>query len=64
MIVLYAFVVYFSIGLAAAVAFVTVGATQVTHCSLTTGARILILPGSTVFWPYVLRRWLKSRGLP
>lgn len=60
MIVFYALAVYFSIGLVAAVAFVTVGAAQVTHSSLTTGARILILPGATLFWPYILGRWLKS----
>jgi hypothetical protein len=26
------------------------------------GARILLLPGSVLLWPLVLRRWLKSRS--
>jgi hypothetical protein len=64
MIVLYAIAVYVAIGLVSAVAFVTVGVTQVTHCSVTMGARILLLPGATVFWPYILARWLKSYRTP
>jgi len=60
MIVLYAFALYLAIGLVVAIAFVTIGATQVMHASFTVGARILLLPGATVFWPYVLGRWLKS----
>ena len=60
MIILYAFALYFAIGVVVAIAFVTVGATQVTHASFTAGARIVLLPGATVFWPYVLGRWLKS----
>jgi len=60
MIVLYAIALYLAIGLIAALAFVSVGVTQVTPYSLTLGARILLLPGATVFWPYILARWLKS----
>jgi hypothetical protein len=26
------------------------------------GARIVLLPGSVLLWPLVLRRWLKSRS--
>jgi hypothetical protein len=60
MIVLYAVALYVAIGFILAVAFVTVGVTQVTHCSMTVGARILLLPGATLLWPFILRRWLKS----
>jgi hypothetical protein len=28
----------------------------------TLGARLLIIPGATALWPYVLMRWLRSRG--
>jgi hypothetical protein len=61
---LYAFAFYVAIGLVVAIAFVTIGATRVTHSSLTVGARILLLPGATIFWPYVLARWLKSYRTP
>ena len=60
MIVLYVIAAYIAIGFIFAVAFVTFGATQVTHSSFTLGARILLLPGATLLWPYVLARWLKS----
>jgi hypothetical protein len=29
---------------------------------VTTGARILFLPGAAALWPYVLVRWLNSLG--
>ena len=45
MIILYAFALYFAIGVVVAIAFVTIGATQVTHASFTAGARIVLLPG-------------------
>ena len=51
---------YLAIGFAVALAFVTVGASQVTHSSFTPGARLLLLPASTLLWPYVLLRWLKA----
>jgi hypothetical protein len=60
MIVLYAVALYIAIGFISAVAFVTVGVTQVMHCSMTVGARILLLPGATLLWPLVLLRWSKS----
>ncbi len=63
MIALYALAVYAAIGLISALAFVTIGATQMTHQSLTAGARILLLPAATLLWPYILGRWLKSRGI-
>jgi hypothetical protein len=53
---------YVVVGIAAALAFVTVGIVQVQPMSVTVGARILLLPGAFVLWPLVLARWLKSRG--
>jgi hypothetical protein len=64
MIPLYALAVYVAIGFIAAVAFVSMGAQRVTHSSLSIGARILLLPAATVFWPYVVSRWLKARHHP
>ena len=64
MIALYALAFYIAIGLVVAVAFVSIGAQQVTHSSLTMGARILLLPAATVLWPYVLSRWLKACRQP
>jgi hypothetical protein len=58
---LYAFGLYALLGIVTAVAFVTVGVTQVLPYSMTIGARILLLPGAAALWPYVLMRWLKSR---
>jgi len=64
MTVICALATYLAIGFLAALAFVSVGAAQVTHSSLTWGARILILPAATVLWPYVLFRWLKASHHP
>jgi hypothetical protein len=61
MILLYGLGIYFLLGLISAIAFVTFGVTQVLPYSMTLGARLLVLPGATVLWPYVLTRWLKSR---
>lgn len=63
MVLLYGLALYVAIGLVTAVAFVAAGVTQVTQMSATVGARILLLPGATILWPYVLGRWLKSRRL-
>ena len=63
MILLDALALYAVVGLAIALAFVAVGVPQVlppgTGVSL--GARILLLPGATALWPYVLARWIKAR---
>ena len=52
------------VALVAAVAFVTLGVTTVTHVSMTLGARILLLPGATIFWPLIIARWRKARLNP
>jgi hypothetical protein len=64
MILLYALALYALVGIVTAVAFVTIGITQVLphSASVSAGARLLILPGAAVLWPYVLTRWLRSRN--
>jgi hypothetical protein len=62
MFLVYLLAAYVAVGIAAALAFVTVGIVQVQPMSVTVGARILLLPGAFVLWPLVLARWLKSRG--
>jgi hypothetical protein len=52
---------YAAIGLVAALAFVAFGVTRVQPARMSLGARILILPGAAVLWPYVLTRWLKVK---
>ena len=62
MFLIYLLAAYVVVGIAAALAFVTVGIVQVQPMSVTVGARLLLLPGAFVLWPLVLARWLKSRG--
>jgi hypothetical protein len=64
MILLYAVAVYLVVGLATAVAFVSVGIGQVLPHGMgaSLGARLLIIPGAAALWPYVLLRWLQARG--
>ena len=62
MFLIYLLAAYVVVGIAAALAFVTIGIVQVQPMSVTVGARLLLLPGAFVLWPLVLARWLKSRG--
>ncbi len=57
-------VLYVTVGLVIGLAFVIYGVGRVQPGTVTVGARILLLPGATALWPFVLRRWLKSRGAP
>lgn len=53
--------VYLTLGLVFAVPFVIKGINKIdegAHGS-TWGFRILIIPGTIVFWPLLLRRWLR-----
>jgi hypothetical protein len=61
MTILWVLAAYLAIGFMTALAFVSIGAQQVTHSSFTLGARLLLLPGATALWPYVLVRWAKAR---
>jgi hypothetical protein len=53
---------YAAIGVVTAVAFVSCGVTRAlpTPTTVSLGARLLLLPGSVLLWPYILRRWLGS----
>jgi hypothetical protein len=63
MVLIYLLVAYVAIGTAVALAFVTVGVTQVQPLPVTIGARILLLAGAFALWPLVAARWHKSRGV-
>jgi hypothetical protein len=56
--------VYVMVGAVTAVAFVTVGLARVLPAGtpVTVGARVLLLPGAAILWPYVLLRWVKARA--
>ena len=58
-----ALALYIAAGIVIGFAFVLFGATRVfPHpVGVSTGARILLLPGAVLLWPLVLRCWLKSR---
>jgi hypothetical protein len=62
MVLLYLLAAYGAVGIAVALAFVTIGVTRVQPMPVTVGARILLLPGAFVLWPVVAVRWLRSRG--
>jgi hypothetical protein len=58
-----AVVLYATVGVVTALAFVSFGIGQVLQPPLpaTLGARILLLPGSFALWPYILIRWHRAR---
>lgn len=48
-------------GAATALAFVTFGIARVLPGTpVTPGARVLLVPGAALLWPYVLLRWVKA----
>ena len=53
---------YAVVGAAIALAFVTIGIARVLPAgtSVTIGARVLLLPGAAILWPYVLWRWIRA----
>ena len=57
---LYALTFYAAVGVATAFAFALFGVTRVQPADMSLGARILILPGAAVLWPYVLLRWIRA----
>ena len=60
---IYGLACYAVVGLIIAVAFVCFGVTRVLpeRATVSTGARLLLLPGAAALWPYVLVRWLLGR---
>jgi hypothetical protein len=56
---LYLFLAYAGVGIIIAAGFALGGVSRVLPgTSMTIGARLLIVPGAIVLWPYVLRRWI------
>jgi hypothetical protein len=63
----YAFYLYFGLGLLFAIAFATAGVKRLDANANGSGVafRLLILPGSAAFWPLLLRRWIRGdRDVP
>ena len=56
--------IYAIAGVVTAIAFVSVGLSQVLHPPMpaTLGARLLFIPGAVALWPYILMRWRKARA--
>lgn len=57
---------YATMGLAFALAFVTVGAGRIdpTARTGTWGFRVLIMPGAAALWPLLLARWCAAGATP
>jgi hypothetical protein len=51
---------YVAVGAVFAIAFVVFGVTKVQPAPVTSGARLLLLPGAVALWPLLLPRWLKA----
>jgi hypothetical protein len=57
---------YTALGLVFAIAFAArgVGAIDPAARGATGGFRVLIVPGATALWPFLLRRWLRGQPEP
>lgn len=55
---------YVLVGAVTALAFVTFGIARVLPAGtpVSLGARVLLMPGAALLWPYVLLRWVKAGG--
>jgi len=50
---------YLGAGALVALPFAAVGAANlVGHAPVSLSARLLLIPGATLFWPLILKRWL------
>lgn len=65
-VILYGLALYAVAGVVTALAFVSVGISQVLRPPMpaTLGARIMLLPGTFALWPYILIRWRRARSRP
>jgi hypothetical protein len=54
--------IYLAAGLVFAIPFVTKGVTQIDEGAAGSkwGFRVIIIPGVMVFWPLLLRKWMKA----
>jgi hypothetical protein len=61
-IILLTVVVYLAAGLVFAIPFVVKGVTKIDKgaAGSSWGFRLIILPGTIVFWPWLLKKWLKT----
>lgn len=53
---------YLAGGFVFAIAFITKGVTKIDEGAhgATWGFRIIIIPGTIVFWPFLLKRWINA----
>jgi len=53
---------YAAVGAVTALCFVTAGISRVLPAGtpVTVGARVLLIPGAALLWPYVLARWIRA----
>jgi membrane protein implicated in regulation of membrane protease activity len=58
--------IYLGGGLLFALAFATFGASRIDPAArgATIGFRVLVVPGAALFWPLLLRRWLRREPPP
>ncbi len=58
--------IYLVVGILFGIAFVTRGVQAIDHAAEGTGwgFRLIILPGVAVFWPWLLRRWIRGAQPP
>ena len=63
-VILYGLALYAVAGVVTALAFASVGISQVLRPPMpaTLGARIMLLPGTFALWPYILIRWRRARS--
>ncbi|MEO0470139.1 MAG: hypothetical protein AAF206_11000 [Bacteroidota bacterium] len=57
------FLMYLGIGLLFAILFAFTGVRKIDEGATESGwgFKLLIIPGSIAFWPYLLRKWLQNR---
>lgn len=57
--ILWAVGLYLAAGVLVALPFAAIGAPHlVGRAPVSLGARLLLIPGAILFWPFILRRWL------
>jgi hypothetical protein len=64
MMVAIAVLAYLAVGVVVGLAFAIVGAPRLADppAPVSTGARLLLMPGAALLWPLVVKRWLALRS--